>query len=232
MTGLAEGLTKLKVHTVMLNGKMKMEDRQASVDAFQLGDARVFVGGIQSAGTGITLTSARTLIFAEQDWTPGNMAQAGDRIHRIGQENAVLLQHIIMEDSLDSKMMNRTVDKQESIDVALDLECLAPVEEDSNPPDTVQVAAKAPKKTPYREIGKEMTSDQKDVARKCLLELVKFDSDRATVANGLGFSKIDSDIGHQLAALEGWSDGQAGFAKHLSNKYRKQLPEKYTSLLK
>jgi len=107
--------------SVKLTGEMEMRDRQASVDRF-MKDAGclLFVGSIQAAGVGLTLTSSSHVCFAELDWVPGNMTQAEDRAHRIGQRESVLVQHLVLEGSLDARMARALVAKQEVIDRALD----------------------------------------------------------------------------------------------------------------
>jgi len=231
---ILQAMEKLEIETVSIHGGTKLDDRQRAVESFQGGKARVFVGNMVAAGVGITLTAASNIVMAECDWTPGNMSQAEDRAHRIGQKESVMVQYLIMENSLDSTMINRVVDKQANIDQALDDDCF--IEEDTEtreaPNDFEELPDKpVKKKTPYREIGAAMTIDQKDAARSCLRRLVELDSDRATVANGVGFSKIDGHIGHELAELPTWSPGQAGFAKRLAVKYRRQLPENMVALL-
>jgi SWI/SNF-related matrix-associated actin-dependent regulator 1 of chromatin subfamily A len=118
---LREGLAPYGV--VKVTGDDSSTARQAAVDVFQADPSvRVFLGNIRAAGVGLTLTAADTVIFAELDWVPGNVTQAEDRAHRIGQRNAVLVQHLVLEGSLDARMANTIVSKQRVADAALDNE--------------------------------------------------------------------------------------------------------------
>jgi len=68
---------------VVHDGTMSAQDKHAAVNDFQNKDnVHIFAGTIDSAGVGITLTSANKLIFIGQAWSPADMEQAEDRIHR------------------------------------------------------------------------------------------------------------------------------------------------------
>lgn len=104
-----------------VTGKTPNDQRQLEADRFQEDpDCQVFIGTIQAAGTGLTLTSASAVLFAELDWVPGNMSQAEDRAHRIGQLDHVLVYHAVVEGTLDALMVRRLIEKQAVIDSALD----------------------------------------------------------------------------------------------------------------
>jgi SWI/SNF-related matrix-associated actin-dependent regulator 1 of chromatin subfamily A len=116
--GLAKGLAEFGV--VKFTGRDSMTQKDKAVSDFQTGSARVFIGSIQAAGVGLTLTAASMALFAELDWVPGNISQAEDRLHRIGQENGVLIQHIVIDESIDANMAQRLVEKQAVLDAMLD----------------------------------------------------------------------------------------------------------------
>lgn len=120
-----EAVDKLQNHfglkAVKLYGGMSEAEKSNSVDRFQQDPScMVFIGSIHAAGVGITLTAAQKMLFTELDWTPANMLQAEDRIHRIGQQGNALIQQLVFDGSLDAKMAETLVRKMGIIEKALD----------------------------------------------------------------------------------------------------------------
>lgn len=194
--------------------------RQAAVDAFQ-GDpnVRVFIGSITAAGVGITLTASSHVVFAELDWVPGNLTQAEDRCHRIGQRESVLVQHLVLDGSLDARMAKILVRKQEIIDKALDIE---PEEKEL----AVKVMEFSPvESTPRKQIEKvaeTLTAEQIEAIHDGLRTLASY-CDGARALDGWGFSKVDAHIGKSLADCPRLTPKQAALGQRLVRKYRRQL---------
>lgn len=88
--GLIAGLRAYSPTTV--RGGMSDARKQAAVDAFNNGDSRVLVGQITAAGVGLTLHGNglnHRVVVVQLPWTPADLKQAEDRLHRIGQTNDV-----------------------------------------------------------------------------------------------------------------------------------------------
>lgn len=110
-----------KSQCVVVNGSTPVEAKNAACEDFQDSNSnvRLFIGGLKSAGVGLTLTAASVVLFGELDWTPAVLSQAEDRAHRIGQLNPVLVQHIVLAGSLDAHMSQKLIAKQEMADMGL-----------------------------------------------------------------------------------------------------------------
>jgi len=97
------------VHTVKIVGGMNDKAKQASVDAFQSGEARVLIGNVASAGVGITLHSARHHVSCSLPWDSASLLQVEDRINRFGQVRETI-SHIMIAGidgmtTMDEKML-------------------------------------------------------------------------------------------------------------------------------
>ena len=92
-----------------------------NVDEFQKDDtSKVFIGTWQKCGTGITLNKATYMIFIDTPWTPGQMQQACDRIHRIGTVKPVFIYNLIANDTFDERVLEIVNDKEAISDYLID----------------------------------------------------------------------------------------------------------------
>lgn len=96
---------RLGAHGVArIDGGTPAHRRQAEVDKFQRGDARVFVGQITAAGEGIDLSTSCNLIFVEASWVPKDMRQAALRITNHGQKRQCLVRFAALAGSIDEAL--------------------------------------------------------------------------------------------------------------------------------
>lgn len=104
---LEKRLFTKKIPYGILTGDTAQADRGNMVAAFQRGDLRVFTGTIAAGGVGITLTASSTVIFLDRSWSPAINKQAEDRLHRIGQKEAVQVIDIVAKNTVDLGKLSR-----------------------------------------------------------------------------------------------------------------------------
>lgn len=107
--------------SVSITGDTPAPKRQAIVDAFQDDpNVRLFVGNTQAAGVGITLTSASDVAFVELPWRPGDLTQAEDRCHRIGQTDSVTAWYLLAAGTIEERIAKMLDTKRAVVDEATD----------------------------------------------------------------------------------------------------------------
>lgn len=117
-----ENLLRLrKIQYGSIYGDVPMEERGKIVDDFQTNpDTKVFVAQIQTAGLGITLHAASTAVFYSYDYNYANYAQALARIHRIGQRLPVTYIHLVVDGSIDEKILAALENKEDMAKTVVD----------------------------------------------------------------------------------------------------------------
>lgn len=101
---------------VSIIGGQSDDLRQDQIDRFQSGRSRLMIAGIRAGSTGINLTRAKYVVFAELDWSPAIHRQAEDRLHRIGQKSAVFAYYLIGSGTMDEHVADVLVGKTYEID--------------------------------------------------------------------------------------------------------------------
>ncbi len=101
-----------------LDGGTPSAERERRVAAFQAGGAELFLISLRAGGTGLNLTAADYVVHLDPWWNPAVEDQASDRAHRIGQERPVTIYRLIMQDSIEERIVRLHRDKR---DLASDL---------------------------------------------------------------------------------------------------------------
>jgi len=213
---------------VSITGDTPMVKRDEAVAKFQNDpECKLFVGNIQAAGVGLTLNASSHVVFAELDWVPGNVSQAEDRAHRFGQKYSVLVQHLVLEGSLDARMANIIVVKQEVIDKALNDEIRMEIME--VPVTPIKRDRSEIQRDLLAEEAEKITVEQTEAIHEGLRVIAGM-CDGAEQLDGMGFNKFDTKVGKRLAGSIVLEPMQAAYGRRLVRKYRRQLPSDLVTL--
>ena len=117
----AKTLGKAGMNAVAIYGEIRKEDRGGIVQRFQTDPSTtVFVGQIDTAGTGITLTAADTCVYYSVNFNYATYDQSKSRIHRIGQRNRCTYIHLVAENTVDGMILGALRRKQDLAKAVVD----------------------------------------------------------------------------------------------------------------
>lgn len=89
----------------LLKGDTPKSERMRLVNKFNTDDTKVFLISLKAGGTGLNLTGADVVIHYDPWWNESVMNQATDRAYRIGQDKSVQVYKLIVQNTLEEKIM-------------------------------------------------------------------------------------------------------------------------------
>lgn len=107
----------------------KVEEAKRIFNTTPVEESPVIVLSMEACKAGHTLClqerhgvgkAARTMIFAEQGWVPGDVEQVQDRIWRFGQPREVFIHNVLVHGTVDMDIYQIREGKRASIDTAID----------------------------------------------------------------------------------------------------------------
>ena len=108
LTLAAELLDALALPYLTLTGQTPPRQRGAVVRQFQAQDdtsTPILLVSLKAGGVGLNLTAADTVIHLDPWWNPAVEEQATSRAHRIGQDQPVFVYKLVVEGSIEERML-------------------------------------------------------------------------------------------------------------------------------
>ena len=103
---LEEEIKAEKLDYFRMDGSTPKSKRKDLVDAFQCGaGAPIFLISLKTGGVGLNLTQASYVFHLDPWWNPAVEDQASDRVHRIGQKKNVFVTRLLMQNTVEEKIM-------------------------------------------------------------------------------------------------------------------------------
>jgi superfamily II DNA or RNA helicase len=102
---IADALSALRLPFLSLTGNTRPARRSDVVQRFQNQEVPVLLVSLKAGGVGLNLTAADTVIHMDPWWNPAVEEQATARAHRIGQDQPVFVYKLVVEGSIEERML-------------------------------------------------------------------------------------------------------------------------------
>lgn len=98
-------LRKQGVSIETITGDTSQADRLRIQNEFQKSELSVLAMTTTAGGVAITLDAADTVVFFDQMWSPADMEQAEDRVHRVSRMHNVSVYHLLSKGTIDEYIL-------------------------------------------------------------------------------------------------------------------------------
>ncbi|KAL6122635.1 hypothetical protein NUSPORA_00312 [Nucleospora cyclopteri] len=114
-------LERAGFRVVKIYGSMNIKQRKAAIQEFNSNpEITIFLISLRAGGVALNLTEAENVFLMDLWWNPAVEEQAMDRIHRIGQFRPIKIFRIIIENSIESRILQLQQKKKALVDSTVD----------------------------------------------------------------------------------------------------------------
>ncbi|KZT54699.1 hypothetical protein CALCODRAFT_519207 [Calocera cornea HHB12733] len=104
---IEDALTMHGIHFDRLDGTMRRDERTRAMEALKTDPAcEVLLVSLRAGGVGLNLTAAQRVYLMDPYWNPAVENQAVDRIHRLGQTRPVTTIKLVIENTVEARMLD------------------------------------------------------------------------------------------------------------------------------
>lgn len=113
-------LARAGFKTVKLQGNMSPHQRDSIIKYFMnTPSVEVFLVSLKAGGVALNLCEASQVFLLDPWWNPSVEWQSGDRVHRIGQHRPVKITRLVIEDSIESRIIELQAKKANMINATI-----------------------------------------------------------------------------------------------------------------
>jgi SWI/SNF-related matrix-associated actin-dependent regulator of chromatin subfamily A3 len=112
-------LTAAGLKYTSIRGSMSPTQRDAALEALDNDpDTTVLLASLAVCSVGLNLVAANQVIMADSWWAPAIEDQAVDRVHRLGQKRPTTVFRLVVEDSVEERVLGIQEDKRKLMGLA------------------------------------------------------------------------------------------------------------------
>lgn len=123
LTGHTNIIDRLKDQfpkSAIVDGRVTGMFRTQTIRRFTAGKTPYFWGNWRAAGTGLNLQTSHHFIALDPPWTPGDLIQGQDRVHRIGQKEKVIVYYLFAMNTIEEEWLRILRERASDLKAILD----------------------------------------------------------------------------------------------------------------